>query len=141
MAETSVLVIEDDPNDRAFACAEIRGWGAEVIEARDGPEGLRAVEEWRKGDHPVRRWPSLILLDAGLPGMEGFEVLERIRDSEETRRIPVVMFSSSAVPEVIRAAYERGANGYVVKPADVEAYRKAVGAMAAFWLRWNHQPG
>jgi CheY-like chemotaxis protein len=140
MAETSVLVIEDDPSDRAFACAEIREWGADVIEARDGPEGLRAVEEWRKGD-PVRRWPSLILLDSGLPGMEGCEVLKRIRDADETRWIPVVMFSSSAVPEVIRAAYERGANGYVVKPADAEAYRKAVGAMAAFWLRWNHPPG
>ena len=140
MAETSVLIIEDDPSDRAFACAEIREWGADVTEARDGPEGLRAVEEWRKAD-PVRRWPSLILLDSGLPGMEGCEVLKRIRDADETRRIPVVMFSSSAMPEVIRAAYEGGANGYVVKPADAEAYRKAVGAVAAFWLRWNHQPG
>jgi CheY-like chemotaxis protein len=136
----SVLVIEDNPLDRAFACAELRGWGAEVIEARDGAAGLKVVKEWRKGD-PVRRWPSLILLDAGLPGMGGFEILKHLREGEETRRIPVIMFSSSAIPEVIRAAYERGANGYVVKPADAEAFRKAVGAMAAFWIRWNHQPG
>jgi CheY-like chemotaxis protein len=140
MTEKCVLLIEDDPADRAFASAELRGWGAQVVEARDGPEGVLAISEWRNGD-PVRRWPSFVLLDAGLPGMGGFDVLKEIRAMDGVQRVPVVMFSSSAIPEVIRAAYQLGANGYVIKPADAEAFRKAVGAMAAYWLRWNHPPG
>lgn len=140
MSNRYVLLIEDDPGDRAFASAELMGWGVGIVEARDGPEGIRAISEWRSVDSS-RPWPSLVLLDVGLPGMSGFEVLKRIREIEGVQRVPVVMFSSSTLPEVIRAAYEGGANAYVVKPSDAEQFRQTVGSTAAFWLRWNEPPG
>lgn len=140
MNERYVLLIEDDPGDRALASAELKDWAAEVVEAKDGPEGLRAISEWRNADS-ARPWPSLVLLDVGLPGMGGLDVLRRIRETEEAQRVPVVMFSSSALPEVIRAAYDGGANGYVIKPSDAEQFRQTVVSTAAFWLRWNHPPG
>src|SRR5690606_36158814 len=112
-----ILLVEDDANDvllfrRAFNksaldAALITMEGAESAErylVEDGSPGCA---------HP----PSLAILDLKLPGKSGLELLAWIRSRENLRMMPVVIFSSSGEPADVRAAYELGANSYIVKPA------------------------
>ena len=81
------------------------------------------------------RSPSLILLDINMPGMDGFEVLRKLRSEEATRAIPVVMFTTSGLPEDIDRAYREGANSYFVKPSSVGDLRKFVDSIDQYWFQ------
>lgn len=82
----SIMIVDDDPVARALACEAVsRGLpGYTLRTANDGEEGLAAILEYP---------PSLLILDLIMPGMDGFEVLDRIRADERTRRVPVVVLS------------------------------------------------
>ncbi len=140
MNKPILLHVEDDFVARTMVRAVVGPDRAEVTEAADGSAALEMLEGWRAED-PARPWPALVLLDLGLPGMGGLDVLRAIRGREETRRIPVVIFSSDDQPLVIRTAYEWGANGYVTKPMSAGKFEEAVEAIAAFWLDRNRPPG
>ena len=134
--EKTILIVEDEMPIRALLRNALEEIPVEIVEAADGISALTLLEEWREED-PFRPWPNLILLDLGLPGMGGLQVLGKIRKREETRRIPVVIFSSDDQALVVRTAYERGANGYVVKPVRAPFLRESAKAVANYWLHWN----
>lgn len=136
MKEKTILVVEDDVGTRALLKKLLEVGGCEPIEARDGLAALEILSDWRS-EEPYRPWPHLILLDLGLPGMSGLQVLRRIRENEEMRFVPVVIFSSGDDPLVVKSAYEFGANGYVRKPAGVDSFRLAIEALCRFWCEWN----
>lgn len=136
MKEKTILIVEDEMPIRALLRNALEEFPVEIVEAADGLSALTLLEEWRKED-PFRPWPNLILLDLGLPGMGGLQVLRKIRKREEARKIPVVIFSSDDQPLVIRSAYEGGANGYVVKPGRATLLRESMKAVANYWLHWN----
>lgn len=138
MIKTSILVVEDDATARTLIRSALDPERVEMVEAADGREALEVLDEWRNGDSR-QPWPALILLDLGLPGMGGLDVLKRVRGREDTRRIPVVIFSSHDEPIVIRTAYELGANGYVKKPTRAKQFLEAVAAITAFWLNRNRR--
>ncbi len=122
-----VLLIEDDANDveltlHALGGAKLRN---HVHIARDGAEAL---------DHLQRHVPDLILLDLNLPKVNGREVLERIKNDERLRHIPVVVVTSSQAEEDVAKSYRLNANAYVMKPIDPAVFLKAVNAIGAFWL-------
>ncbi len=102
-----VLLIEDEPSQRALLAYNLQAEGFEVVEAGDGEEGLLLVEE---------EAPDLILLDWMLPGLSGIEVCRRLKTRTETRALPVIMLSARS-EEVDRVrGLETGADDYMVKP-------------------------
>ena len=82
--------------------------------------------------------PEFVLLDVHLPGMDGLEVLKRLRDNERTHLLPVILFSSSK--EHVVEGYELGANSYVTKPANFERFSEAMRYLGWYWLDYNESP-
>ncbi|MBT9311414.1 response regulator [Leptothoe kymatousa] len=84
--------------------------------------------------------PSMILLDLNLPGTDGREVLERLKQDEQFREIPIVIFTTNSDPRDIKFCYRKGANGYLIKPVKTAQFEKAVQAFVDYWLNTNTPP-
>ncbi len=138
-----ILLVEDSPDDR-----ELIEWAFEecldqirIQWVRDGREALDYVLRegvWQDPSESPR--PQLILLDLRMPGVDGFEVLERIRATPRVRTIPIVVFSGSEDETDVRRAYESGANSYITKPSSMEGYRSVIRVLEAYWLRKVEMP-
>jgi CheY-like chemotaxis protein len=133
-----VLLVEDNPVDvdltkRAFARRKLTN-PLEV--ARDGEEALACLARWEAGE-PT---PLLILLDLKLPRVSGLEVLAQWKANAVSRAIPVVVLSSSAEDKDIQAAYQLGANSYIVKPVDFAKFLDVAGQIELYWCALNAPP-
>ena len=84
--------------------------------------------------------PKVVLLDLKLPKVSGLEVLRALKQDEKTRSIPVVVVTSSREDPDIKTAYALGANSYVVKPVDFDAFAEAVSSLGLYWLLVNQPP-
>jgi two-component system, response regulator len=126
----SLLLVEDDANEEMIALYAIKkaDIGCDVRVARDGVEACHILFE---SDDPA---PSLVLLDVHLPKLNGFEVLQRIRGREETKRLPVVMFSNSGQAEDVSMSCDLHANSYVQKDIDIEAYETRLKLLLYYWF-------
>lgn len=138
-----ILLVEDDSAsaDLARYCLEEGKIETEVVVARDGAEAL----DYLLGDalpgpgSPLR--PSVILLDLSMPGIDGFEVLRRLRTDERTKLLPVVVLSSSNRREDIARSYRLGANSYIRKSANFDRFSEAMRQAAAYWIFLNEALG
>ena len=84
--------------------------------------------------------PKVVLLDLKLPKVDGLEVLRRLKQDTRTKSIPIVVLTSSREEPDIERAYALGANSYIVKPVDFEAFARAVSDVGLYWLLLNHPP-
>jgi CheY-like chemotaxis protein len=135
-----LLVVEDDPADLELtlrALQELR-LANPVQVARDGVEALEYIFGTTSGC-PVRR-PRAILLDLKLPKVGGLEVLERLKRNDATRDIPVIVMTSSREAPDLKRAYELGANSYLCKPVDFNAFVGVVRNAGMYWLLLNETP-
>jgi DNA-binding response OmpR family regulator len=82
----------------------------------------------------------VILLDLKLPKVDGLDVLRRIRADERTKRLPVVILTSSQEEQDIAAGYDLGANSYIRKPVDFSQFAEAIKSMGLYWLVLNEPP-
>lgn len=117
MAGETVLVVEDNPNNMKLVRDVLQFGGYEVLEATNAEDGIVLARD---------RKPDVVLMDIHLPGMDGIEALKRLRGDPETRRIPVVALTASAMPDdrvLIEAA---GFDGYETKPIGVKRLREVV---------------
>lgn len=103
-----LLVVEDEPENRLFIGLMLRTEGYEVLEAEDG---YAALELLRSGERP-----ELILLDVMMPGLNGWQVFEKIRAVPELAQIPVVMLTALAQRADVERAVQLGVDGYLTKP-------------------------
>jgi two-component system response regulator len=141
--EKVILLIEDNPSDvlltkRALEKNHIRN---ELAVAEDGQDALDYL--YCNGAHATRNpaeLPTLILLDLKLPKVDGLDVLRRIRADERTRRIPVVVLTSSKEQEDLAKSYDLGANSFVRKPVDFSQFVEAVKQLGLYWLVLNEPP-
>jgi len=110
----------------------------EVVVARDGSEALDFL--FGTGTHAGRDlkvMPQIILLDLKLPKVDGFEVLKRVRDSETTKLLPVVILTTSNEDQDRLRGYGLGANSFVRKPVEFEKFIEAVRQLGLYWLILN----
>ena len=132
MNQRRILLIEDNPDDESLIQRALsRGnWRAEITVTRDGAAALATLRE-------MKQQPDLVLLDLKLPKLDGTEVLRQIRDNDRTRRLCVVVFTSSGEPRDISLCHSLGCNSYVIKPVAYESYISAVLQIGSFWLTLN----
>lgn len=131
-----ILLVEDDP-DRARLtrhAVETNERDCKVTVASDGTNALKHLQE---GKAPEGF--DLVLLDLDLPDLSGHEVCKRIR-SKHASHLPVVVLSSSDENQDIQRSYEAGANGYVTKAVDFQAFREDLDALLGYWLEVNDSP-
>ena len=139
MENKVILLVEDNPRDEALTLRALKKSNIinDVIVARDGVEALDYFfgTGARAGDPPTM--PQLVLLDLKLPKVDGLEVLRKIRADERTKRLPVVIFTSSSEEEDMIKSYELGANSYVRKPVESERFAEATKQLGVYWLLLN----
>jgi two-component system, response regulator len=138
-----ILLVEDNPSDialtqRALAKSHIVN---ELVMAEDGQEALDYL--FGAGAHAgrdVTELPALVLLDLKLPRVDGLEVLRQIRADKRTRRLPVVILTTSQEEQDMAASYDLGVNSYIRKPVDFNQFVQAVQHLGLYWLVLNETP-
>ena len=136
MARHKVLLIEDNADDVDMvlhACSH-SGLNADVVVIRDGGDALDYL--FQAGRPP----PDVVVLDLTLPRLGGLDVLRSIRNNPGTRRIPVVVLTSSSSDTDMRASYDLGANSFIRKPHGFEAFAGVIGQLERYWLGLNIRP-
>lgn len=138
-----ILLVEDNPNDieltlRAFERTKILN---EIVVARDGEQAIHYL--FSTGPHAGRdpaMMPEVVLLDMKLPKIDGLGVLRRMRADERTKRLPVVMLTSSKEDRDVLTSYDLGANSFVRKPVDFGEFVDAARHLGIYWLVVNEPP-
>ena len=143
MMKNTILLVEDNADDEALTIRALKknNLQNELIVARDGAEAIEYLfGEGQYDGRDITQLPALVLLDLQLPKIDGFGVLKRLRASEHTKHLPVVILTSSAEQEDILNGYGLGANSYVRKPVDFDEFIKTVGQLGPYWLIINQRP-
>ena len=138
-----IILVEDNEHDADLTIRALRkeNLGNHLIHLEDGEQALDFL--FARGAYAGRQGlalPKVILLDIKMPKVDGIEVLRQVRANEETKRIPVVIMTSSAQEKDLVASYELGVNSYVVKPVQFEDFQKAVSQLGLYWLLANKVP-
>lgn len=136
MTRKYILLVEDNPDDEALALRALvrSAVPVDVIVARDGAEALERVRA------NLLRLPEVVLLDLKLPKLSGIDVLRRLRADPRTVLLPVVVLTSSNEDEDVLECYRAGANSYVRKPVDFDAFAAAVAELGRFWVNLSESP-
>ena len=138
-----VLYVEDEENDiffmeRAFKVAEVEN---ALLTLTDGQQALDYLEgNGRFADRAEYPLPCVLLLDLNLPLKTGLELLKWLRAQPSLATLPVIVFTSSSQSRDIQAAYELGANAYLVKPSTPDKLEQTVRIIKEFWLHENRPP-
>lgn len=127
-----ILLVEDNPHDveittRAFLKGKIQN---RLSVARDGQEALDMLRDLKANGEV----PGLILLDLNLPKISGIDVLQRIKTDPATRRIPVIVLTTSTREEDVVRAYDLGVNTFISKPVRFEDFLKVVATIEEYWI-------
>jgi two-component system response regulator len=140
MQAVDILLVEDNPQDAELTVRALKkkNLANRLVVVDDGAEALDFI--FGRGKHAAQAGcavPQVILLDLKLPKVGGLEVLKTLKQDERTRLIPVVIVTSSREDPDIKTAYALGANSYVVKPVDFDAFAEAVSSLGMYWLMVN----
>ena len=143
MKDKVVLLVEDNPSDIALTQRAFRknAISNPLVIAEDGQQALDYL--FCKGEHCARDisdQPMLVLLDLKLPRVDGLEVLRQLRADPNTRRIPVVILTSSSEEQDLAAGYDLGTNSYIRKPVDFHQFAEVIKQLGMYWLVINQAP-
>jgi CheY-like chemotaxis protein len=141
--EVEILLVEDSPLDAELT---MRGLRAEklanhIVWLKDGQQAIDYL--FRQGDYANRgsSTPRLVLLDLKMPRVDGIEVLRAIKGHDATKRIPVVIMTSSQEESDIARSYDLGVNSYVVKPIEFGSLAEVARSAGFYWLAINRPAG
>ena len=135
-----ILLVEDNPRDEILTLRALKKCkiANNVVVARDGVEALDYLfGRGAYSDPATHVMPQLVLLDLKLPKVDGLQVLQQVRENERTRRLPVVVFTSSSEEEDLLNSYNLGANSYIRKPVEFEQLVSATTQLGMYWLVLN----
>ncbi|MHA4844112.1 response regulator [Flavitalea antarctica] len=141
--EVEILLVEDNLSDAELITRALRkvNLANHLIHVKDGEEALQFI--FATGPFTGRekkKMPKVILLDIKMPKVDGIEVLRQIKANNETKRIPVVIMTSSKEEQDIIRSYELGVNSFVVKPVEFNDFAKAVSELGLYWVLINQPP-
>lgn len=138
-----ILLVEDNPTDAELAMVALkeRNLANRLVWVKDGAEALDflfATGVYAKRN--IENSPKVVLLDLRLPKVDGLEVLRRIKADERTRRIPVVVLTSSKEDRDVAECYSLGVNSYIGKPVEFDEFARVVSELGLYWLLINQPP-
>jgi two-component system response regulator len=141
--EIEILLVEDNPTDAELTIRALKkkNLANKLVWVKDGAEALDFL--FATGDYAKRSkedLPKLVLLDLRMPKIDGLEVLQKIKSDERTKKIPVVVLTSSKEDEDIVESYKLGVNSYVSKPVEFDEFTKAVSTLGLYWILLNKPP-
>lgn len=140
MKDKVILLVEDNPDDEALTLRALKKNNItnEVVVAHDGAEALDYLfGGGAYSGRDLQIMPQVILLDLKLPKLNGFDVLRRLRQDDRTKRLPVVILTSSNEERDLISGYDLGANSYVRKPVEFGSFLEAVRQLGLYWLLLN----
>ncbi len=138
-----ILVVEDSNEDFKILQRLMRRMEVQnpIYRCIDGDDALDYLQhQGIYEDTKISPRPSIILLDLNLPGTDGRDVLEKLKQSVSFREIPVVIFTTSSNPKDVELCYRKGANGYLIKPMNSEELQNIIRAFVNYWLEVNVAP-
>jgi two-component system response regulator len=136
-----ILLIEDDADDVFLirhAC-ERAGLIGEISSAENGLAAITLFEDFA-AQAATDKAPEFIFLDLNMPVMSGLDFLRWLRSAAQWRTLPVIVLTTSEDPRDVSAAYELGANAYLVKPNSATDFANMFKAVNAFWFSFNRPP-
>ena len=139
-----IMVVEDSPEDfevleRGFKKAEILLHFEHFVDSTKAWEHLQA--NFLNDNEPIKSpKPALILMDLNMPGIDGFELLKKIKSEPKLETIPVITLSTSKSENDINRAYTYGANTYISKPVDIAGYVRMANTLKTFWFECASLP-
>lgn len=141
--EIEILLVEDNTSDAELTIRALhkKNIANNIIHLQDGAMALDFLFGTGSfANRNINNRPKIILLDLKMPKVDGIEVLRKIKAEELTRKIPVVVLTSSKENPDIEKAYSLGANSYIVKPVDFDGFSKAIAELGFYWLLLNESP-
>jgi two-component system response regulator len=140
--QIEILLVEDNERDAELTMRALKKGGIanKLLWVKDGEQALDYL--FRRGIYAEREdvVPRLVLLDLKMPRVNGIEVLKEVKAHERTKRIPIVMMTSSQEERDVAQTYDLGVNSYVVKPVDFAAVADVVRQAGYYWLAINRTP-
>ena len=141
--QVEILLVEDNPADAEMTMRALRrnNLANRLHWVKDGEEALDYM--FRSGNYAARdraSAPKLIMLDIKMPKVDGIEVLRRLKADAATRTVPVVVMTSSNEERDVLETYRLGANSYIVKPVEFEAFLETVAKIGLYWMLTNRTP-
>jgi two-component system response regulator len=141
--DVEILLIEDSPEDAELTIRVLQGQNLanRLVWVKNGALGLDFL--FCRGAYAGRNAveaPRLVLLDLSLPKISGLEVLQQLKADPRTRKIPIVVLSSSTQDKDILRTYDLGVNSYVTKPVHFEEFATAVTQLGLYWMLINKPP-
>ena len=141
--EVEILLVEDNSSDAEMNIRALQknNLANKLLHLKDGAEALDFIfAEGEYSNRQVENGPKVILLDLKMPKVNGIEVLKRIKLDERTKKIPVVVLTSSKEDPDIQTCYALGVNSYVVKPVEFDQFHKAISDLGLYWMIVNQPP-
>jgi len=128
ISEVTILLVEDDPGHARLIEKNLRRANLtnDIVHVTDGQQAI----DYLFGNG--RPSSLLVLLDLNLPVLDGYQILERMRNGESTRRIPVIILTTTDDTREVSRCYELGCNVYVTKPVDYEQFSDAIRKLGLF---------
>jgi len=136
-----ILLVDDSELDAELTIRELNkhNMANNLVHLKNGREALDFIfAEGPYSNRKISSPPKVILLDIQMPKLNGIQVLEKIKGDPRTRKIPVVILSSSRENPDIQTCYDLGANSYIVKPVNFEGFAEAIRNLGFYWLLLNN---
>ena len=139
--EIDILLVEDNESDAEMTIRILKknNIANRLLHLHNGADALDYIfAQGIYADRQFENMPKIILLDLKMPKINGIEVLQKIKGDARTKKIPVVMLTSSSEDPDIKQCYDLGVNSYVVKPVEFGEFQNAITNLGLYWLITNH---